>query len=55
MRPPDPAEIVCVGPVSISVEILRAPDVFVVILDIVLESLCEILLALAYPIVNRIA
>src|SRR4029079_14025012 len=50
-----PAVVVGVGPVAIRVEILCAPDVFVVILDVILESLCEILLTLAHPIVNRIA
>ena len=52
---PDPAKIVGIGPIAISVEILCAPNVFVVILDVVLESLGQILLTLADPIVNRVA
>jgi hypothetical protein len=55
MWPPDPTIVVGIGPIAIRVEILCAPNVFVVILDVVLESLCEILLALANPIVNRVA
>jgi hypothetical protein len=55
MRPPDPAKIVGVGPVAVSVEILCSPNILVVILDVVLEPLREILLTLANPIVNRIA
>jgi hypothetical protein len=55
MRPPDPTEIIRVGPIAISVEILSAPNILVVILDVVLEPLREILLTLANPIVNRIA
>ena len=44
MRPPDPTEIVRVGPIAVSVEILCAPNVLVVILDVVPESLREVTL-----------
>jgi hypothetical protein len=54
VRSPDPAKIVGVGPITISVEILCAPNVLVVILDVVLESLRQILLTLADPIVIRV-
>jgi hypothetical protein len=54
MRPPDPAEIVRVGPVAVSRQLFRAPRVFVVILTIVTEPLREEALAIAYPIVNLI-
>lgn len=36
MRPPDPAVVFGIGPITVSVEILCAPNVLVVILDVVL-------------------
>jgi hypothetical protein len=55
VRPPDPAEVVGEGPVAVSVEILCAPNIFVVILDVVFESLSEKLLTFANPIIYCIA
>jgi hypothetical protein len=54
MRPPDPAVVFGIGPIAVSVEILCSPNVFVVILDVVLQSLREILLTLPNPIIDRI-
>lgn len=52
--PPDPAKVVGIIPIAIGIEIFCAPNVFVEILDVVLESLRQKLLTLANPIVNRI-
>lgn len=53
-RPPYPAEVVRVRPIAIVLEILGAPDVFVEILHIAFKMLCQMALALVYPIVNSI-
>jgi len=53
-RLPDPAKVVRVEPIAIGIEFLRAPDVLVVILNIPSETLCEMALALFYPIVDGI-
>lgn len=52
---PDPTVIIGLDPVAIGVEILAAPDVLIVVLGVVLESLCEVTLAFRDPIINRIA
>lgn len=52
--PPDPAKLVAVVPIAVGVQIFCAPDVFVVVLDVVLQTLREITLAIVYPIVDRI-
>jgi hypothetical protein len=54
MWSPHPAEVVGIAPVAISVEILSAPNVFVVVLNVVFQSLREIALAVAYPCINRV-
>jgi hypothetical protein len=51
---PHPAEVVGIAPVAISIEIFSAPNVFVVVLNVVFEPLREIALAVAYPGVNRV-
>ena len=51
---PDPAKVVGVSPVAIGIEIFRAPNVLVVILDVVTQPLREIALAIVDPIVNRV-
>lgn len=53
-RTPDVAVIVRLDPVAIGGEIFAAPNVLVVILIVVLESLREVALAVSNPIVNRI-
>jgi hypothetical protein len=53
-RSPDPAKIVSVIPVAVSIEIFCAPNVLIEILDVVFEFLRQIFLALAHPIVNSI-
>jgi hypothetical protein len=54
-RTPDPTVIVSLDPVAVSTEIFAAPNIFVVVLDVILQSLREVLLALNNPIVNRVA
>ena len=55
VRPPNPAVLATVGPLTVSIEILGAPNVFVKILNIVTKALCEISLTLAHPLVDRVA
>ena len=55
VRRPDPTIVFAIGPFAISVQIFRAPNVVVIVLSFVAESLREITLAFAYPIVNCIA
>lgn len=51
---PDPAVIVRIRPIAISIQILRAPDVFVEIPGILSHKLCEMVFALVYPIIKSI-
>jgi hypothetical protein len=53
-RHPHPAVVVGIRPITISIEILRAPDVFVKILRIVFDELCELALTLVYPVVDGV-
>ncbi len=53
-RHPHPAVVVGIPPVTISVEVLRAPHVFVKILNVLFGALGEMALALVHPIVNSI-
>jgi hypothetical protein len=55
MRPPYPAKIVGVVPIAIGAEIFGAPNVFVVVFDVVFKALSQKLLTFANPIVNHIA
>jgi len=54
MWPPDPAVVIRADPVAVGVEIFGAPNVFVEILDVRLLALCEILLALLHPLIDRV-
>jgi hypothetical protein len=54
-RLPDPAKVVRKLPIAVLIEFFRAPDVFVEIFSIVFAALRELVVALVYPIVNRIA
>src|SRR5262245_35699172 len=54
MRPPDPAKLVCIFPITVGFEIFGAPDGFVEVLDVVFDTLRPILLAVADPIVKGI-
>jgi hypothetical protein len=53
-RTPDPTVVVSPDPVAIGLEILAAPNIFAVILGVVLETLREIALALGDPTIDRI-
>src|SRR6185369_4815435 len=53
-RTPDPTVVVSLDPVAIRLEILAAPNIFVVILGVVLESLRQITLAFRNPTVDCI-
>jgi hypothetical protein len=54
MWSPDPAELVAFNPVAVGMEIFRAPDVFIKVLNVIPKSLGEIAFALVYPVVNGI-
>jgi hypothetical protein len=53
-RTPDPTVVVSLDPIAIGLEILAAPNVFVVILVVVLQSLREIAFAFRDPIIDLI-
>jgi hypothetical protein len=52
--PPDPAVVVYIGPVTISVQIFGAPNVVVVILSVVAHALGQVAFAIINPVVPRI-
>ena len=54
MRSPDPAIIVCVVPIPVGFKLFRAPNRFVKVFDVILESLCQVTFAIADPGVNCI-
>src|SRR6185369_3569232 len=54
MRLPNPAIVICVCPVTVCVEIFCSPDVLVVILNVVAQTLREETFTLAHPVVDRI-
>ena len=45
MRPPDPAVIVCLGPIAVGFELFGAPNRFVEVLNVVFEPLRQVLFA----------
>ena len=53
-RHPHPAVVVGVPPITVSIEIFRAPNVFVKILNVLFGALREMALTLVYPIVNSV-
>jgi hypothetical protein len=53
-RTPDPTVIVGLDPIAVSLEILAAPNVFVVVLVVILQSLCKVALALPNPVIDLI-
>ena len=52
--PPDPAVVVCVDPVAVSIEIFSTNYVLVELLPVRLSELGVILFALLHPLINRI-
>src|SRR5438045_3025128 len=52
---PDPAEVVRIHPIAVSIEILCAPNVFVVVANVEFETLSQVLLTLVHPVVNGVA
>jgi hypothetical protein len=55
VRSPNPAVLVCLGPIAVGFELFGAPNRFVKVLDVVFESLRKVLFAIADPGVDRIA
>jgi len=55
MRSPDPAVVGRVTPIAVCIEILGAPNVFIIVLGVVAKSLSQITLAVVYPFVNCVA
>jgi hypothetical protein len=51
MRSPDPAVVVCIYPIAISVEIFGAPEVVIVVLDVITKTLGQVALAIVNPVV----
>jgi hypothetical protein len=51
MRAPNPAVVVRVCPVAIGVEIFGAPNVAVVILNVIAKTLGQVPLAIVNPVV----
>jgi hypothetical protein len=54
IRPPGPTEVVRVSPITVRRQVLRAPDILVVIVHVVLKSLREKTLTIIDPIINRV-
>jgi hypothetical protein len=55
VRTPDPAVIVRTYPVAVGVKIFRAHDILIEILNVIFESLREVLLTLIHPVVDDVA
>src|SRR6185369_3940220 len=54
VRPPNPAIVVNVGPIAVGIEIFGAPNIAVVILNVVTKALGQVLLAFLYESVPGI-
>jgi hypothetical protein len=54
MWPPDPAVIIRVSPIAVCIQIFSSPDVLVVILNVVSETLGQVALTIVDPLVNYI-
>ena len=54
VRTPNPTVVRCIAPITKGIEIFCAPNVFVVVLNVVTESLCEIALPIIYPVIDWI-
>ena len=52
MRSPDPAIVGRVGPITVCIEILGTPNVFIIVLGVVPKPLSQITLAVVYPFVD---
>jgi hypothetical protein len=55
MRSPDPAIVGRVSPIAVCIEILCAPNVFIIVLGVVAKPLSQITLAVVYPFVDCVA
>jgi hypothetical protein len=55
VRPPNPPEVGRIGPIAIRCELFRAPHVFIVVIRVVPKPLCEVILTIEYPLVDRIS
>src|SRR5678815_4717013 len=54
VRAPDPAIVVSVRPVAVSIQIFRAPNSTVIVLSVVTHPLREVTFAIVNPVVPRI-
>ena len=51
VRTPDPTIVRHIRPIAISIEIFSAPNVFIIVLNVVMRSLGQIALAIIHPTV----
>jgi hypothetical protein len=54
MRSPDPTVVACICPIAISIEIFGAPNIAIVVLNVIAQSLSQIMLAFFHPVVPGI-
>jgi hypothetical protein len=54
-RSPGPAIVAGVGPIAIGIEIFRAPNVFIVVLRLITQTLRKVFFAVFYPVVDPVA
>jgi hypothetical protein len=51
MRPPDPAVVVHVGPAAIGIEVFGAPNIIVIVLNVITKTLGQVAFAIVHPVV----
>ena len=54
MRTPDPPVIGGIGPITVGVEIFSAPQIFVVVLNVIAQTLGQVALAIVHPVIDSI-
>jgi hypothetical protein len=51
---PDPSVVRCICPIAIGIQVLGAPNIFIVVLNVVAKSLSQVALAIVDPFIQRV-